>query len=92
MKKSPQNTERNQPSDENLPRFDFGRTLGAVVYLLRRLEGPVTPQRLMCLLYIADRKSLLTFGDTITGLLWKVTPDGPFSEELQALFDGRYGS
>ena len=93
MKKSSQNSGQDlTPNREPNPNpFDFGKTLGATVYLLRKAKEPLTPQKLMHLLYLADRRSLLTFGDTITGIRWKVTPSGPFSEELQALLDGSYG-
>lgn len=69
--------------------LDFGRALGASVYLLRKSKEGLSTLCLLKLLYLADRQSLLAFGDTITGAKYKVLPKGPVPEEVYALLKGR---
>lgn len=66
--------------------FDLGRSMSAVFYILRHVDGPVDYKKLLKLLYIADRESLFGSGCTITEDDPMVMPRGPVLKNLYTLF------
>lgn len=57
--------------------FDFKRTLASVAYLLKKEDGKMSYQKLLSLLYVAERDFLLEKGYSLTGDTITINSNGP---------------
>ena len=57
--------------------FDFKRTLASVAYLLNKEDGKMPYQKLIYLLYMAERDFLLEKGRSLTGDTITINSNGP---------------
>ena len=65
--------------------FDLGQTMSAIYYILKHVSGPVDFKKLLKLLYMADRQSVLETGIPITGDDLVAMPKGPVLKSVYAL-------
>ncbi len=68
--------------------FEEHRIADAACYLLSRYDGPMSYLKLSKLLYLADRKSLLAQGATVTRDRLVALADGPAVEQVLKLARG----
>jgi hypothetical protein len=70
-------------------RFDFEKSLLAAAYLLHLDEGRMPYLRLLLLMYIAERESLVQTATPLTGDIYKATNQGPILSRVLDLIRGK---
>jgi hypothetical protein len=69
-------------------KFDIEKTIAAVAYLMQRENGKLDMFLSIKMLYLADKRSFVSWGKTITGDSFASLPKGPVLRNTCNLFKG----